>query len=886
MKKSKARPAAKADRIKAAVLIALMVLFTVLLVADLVNLALPSVAGNVEIPSSAMEPRRSENAIGEALEQADGANDRDMPSQPNGEEAPEMREMGERGALGTVATLRSALKEAWLPILLVCLAGDGVCLFLLLRIRRRSGKAQQAVMAATQEEGKRRSDKGAWVLPACLILAIAVVVAMLPSGTTSANSVTVHETVVAETAQTGDLSAGISGAGTLESDEAVAIEIPEAVSIQAYYVSNGDTVKAGDPLVAVDSTSVASAIAELQTVMDELDEALQEEAEASAEDTISATAEGRVKAIYAGEGDRVWDVISDQGALMLLSLDGLMAVDIEDDETLAMGDTVQVLRPDGTALSGRIAQVANGKATVTVSDEDAAYGERVTVTDGQGATLGEGELYIHSELKVTGYYGTVSEIEVSLEETVEKGDALITLNDTGHTSTYEALLARRHELEEQMEDLFRLYEDGVLYAESEGVASGIPEDAPMADAEDGGTDAALSSGAQNRSLLTAVYSSVTELKRLLSTLPGEDGGSVDTYAAIIDGVLDNELELSLSALPVTVPDLTDLSSLAEIEMTETLHYSYEETTPLYCYRDGQWTTLAFSELQVGDRLILAYPAGGSPAADTPVWIVCEPGGTDTPQEPEEPTVPSTPEDPETSTKPSEPEEPTTPTAPNEAGGAQEPTMPTLPSVSQQRPDMAQNTTAYADGALAGQAQQEAALYETYSVGQQQVLSITPQETAYITISVDELDILALEPGQTAAVTLDAIPGQSFTGTVTEISAAGTNEGGNTKFGVKISLPRTDQMLAGMNASVTVVTATNSGVVTIPAAALVEDRGKTYVYTTYDEKTDSLGGMTEVETGMSDGERVEIRSGLQAGDAYYYRYADTVTYHFLPGAVSR
>ena len=45
-------------------------------------------------------------------------------------------------------------------------------------------------------------------------------------------------------------------------------------------------------------------------------------------------------------------------------------------------------------------------------------------------------------------------------------------------------------------------------------------------------------------------------------------------------------------------------------------------------------------------------------------------------------------------------------------------------------------------------------------------------------------------------------------------------------------------------------------------------------------------MTEVETGMSDGERVEIRSGLQAGDAYYYRYADTVTYHFLPGAVSQ
>ena len=201
--------------------------------------------------------------------------------------------------------------------------------------------------------------------------------------------------------------------------------------------------------------------------------------------------------------------------------------------------------------------------------------------------------------------------------------------------------------------------------------------------------------------------------------------------------------------------------------------------------------------------------------------------------------------------------------------------------------MAQNA-AYAGeaGSLDGQTQQEEPLYAQYSVSQQQVLSIIPQETAYVTISVDELDILDLEEGQTAEVTLDAIQGQSFTGTVLKIGTTGANEGGNTKFSVQISLPRTEQMLAGMNASVTVSTAASGEVVAIPAAALVEDAGRTYVYTTYDEKTDSLGGLTEVETGLSDGERVEIRSGLQEGDAYYYRYADTVTYHFLPGAAGR
>ena len=90
--------------------------------------------------------------------------------------------------------------------------------------------------------------------------------------------------------------------------------------------------------------------------------------------------------------------------------------------------------------------------------------------------------------------------------------------------------------------------------------------------------------------------------------------------------------------------------------------------------------------------------------------------------------------------------------------------------------------------------------DRYSVSQQQVLSIIPQETAYVTISVDELDILDLEEGQTAEVTLDAIQGQSFTGTVLKIGTTGANEGGNTKFSVQISLPRTEQMLAGMNLS--------------------------------------------------------------------------------------
>lgn len=882
MKKTTAQSSSRAGRRKGLVYIALMVLFTLLLAGDLVNLALSPAGGGAAFGATPPDGLSFDSAKGSegpewgAMIPADGGEavpGGDFPAEAGGA-VPAGMEPGEARS-----SLMTAVRRAWLPILIACLAGNGVCLFLLLRLRRKKTGEQQEAAVPAQEEGPRKNTKGAWVLPACLVLAVAVVVAMLPSGTTSVNSMTVHETVVAETAQISDLSAGIAGAGTLEDEDPLTVQVPEVIAVSAYYVDNGDTVEAGDPLALVDRTSVTAAIAELQSVLEELDEAMEEEAGVSADGTISASAAGRVKAIYAGEGDGVLDVMSDEGALLLLSLDGLMAVDIDDNGAMAMGDAVQVLRPDGTTVAGRVTQVADGVATVTVMDEGTSCGEHVSVSDGQGTALGEGELYIHSELKVTGYYGVVEEIAVSAEDTVEQGETLFILDDTGHTPVYEALLARRHELEVQMDDLFQLYEEGIIYAESAGLIAGVPEDASIVDDGQEKENAALASGAQGHSLDSALYSSVTELKRLMSALPGAENGNLDTYAAMIQSLSADQAELSLSKSPVTIPDLTDLSSLADVEMPESISYLHVDETPLYGYRDGQWMTLTLSELQVGTRLVLAYPAGSDPAADTPVWIVCETDGLDTSEEPEEPAT--TPEPTITPEPTTTPEDPSVPQEPEGTDGIQAPSQ-----LAQQWPSMAQNT-AYDGGASSpeGQTQQEP-IYERYSVSQQQVLSIIPQETAHVTISVDELDILALEEGQTAEVTLDAMQGQSFTGTVTQIATTGSNEGGNTKFSVQISLPRTEQMLAGMNASVKVSTAMSSGVVTVPAAALVEDAGKTYIYTAYEEKTDSLGGLTEVETGLSDGELVEIRSGLQEGDTYYYRYADTVTYRFLPGAAGR
>ena len=158
----------------------------------------------------------------------------------------------------------------------------------------------------------------------------------------------------------------------------------------------------------------------------------------------------------------------------------------------------------------------------------------------------------------------------------------------------------------------------------------------------------------------------------------------------------------------------------------------------------------------------------------------------------------------------------------------------------------------------------------YDLEEQTILSITPDDSMTIHIKVDELDVLQYELGMSADVTVDALPDRSFTAHVTEIGAMGENSGGNSKYDVELRLDRAPDMLDGMNASVVVHRGSRSALL-IPSAA-VHDRGsRSYVYTALDNKTGKPAGEVQVETGISDGENVEILSGLSEGQTVFYEY---------------
>ncbi len=166
--------------------------------------------------------------------------------------------------------------------------------------------------------------------------------------------------------------------------------------------------------------------------------------------------------------------------------------------------------------------------------------------------------------------------------------------------------------------------------------------------------------------------------------------------------------------------------------------------------------------------------------------------------------------------------------------------------------------------------------ETWSLSMKTIASIVPTDSMIISITVDELDILSISRGDKAVVTIDALPGRSFEGTVTGVNTGSSNSGGNSKYLAEITIPREEDFLAGMNASGLITLQTYSDIVVVPSAALSELNGRTVIYTDCDQDTMTLLAPVEVETGVSDGDMVQIVSGLEAGDLCWYTWFENDT----------
>ena len=74
--------------------------------------------------------------------------------------------------------------------------------------------------------------------------------------------------------------------------------------------------------------------------------------------------------------------------MMLLSIDGLMAADLEPESGMETGDEVRITFTDGTTIEGTVESVNTASCTVTMADDAVGVGEIVTVADGNGNVIG------------------------------------------------------------------------------------------------------------------------------------------------------------------------------------------------------------------------------------------------------------------------------------------------------------------------------------------------------------------------------------------------------------------------------------------------------------------------------------------------------------------
>ena len=270
----------------------------------------------------------------------------------------------------------------------------------------------------------------------------------------------------------GSISTSVYGSGRLSDDDVEKLEIPSGVKLKEIRVSPGDKVDGGTLLASVNVSSVLAAMNDVSDQLSTLDSSISAAASSSGVSYISASVSGRIKKIYATAGDSVSGVMYEHGALMLLSLDGYMAVDI-DAPSLSAGDSVTVTGEGGASYAGTVDSVTGGTATVLVSDNGTAYGESVTVADENGSTLGSGALYIHDELKIMGYTGTVSYVSVSENSAVYSGSTLLSLSGGAESAGYDALLEQRAELEDELSQLIAIYREGGVYSGLSGTVKAV-----------------------------------------------------------------------------------------------------------------------------------------------------------------------------------------------------------------------------------------------------------------------------------------------------------------------------------------------------------------------------------------------------------------------------
>lgn len=758
--------------------------------------------------------------------------------------------------------------------------------------------------------------------------------------------------VLEATVKEGSVQATVRGGGTLEAGDGEDIELPPEVKITEFLVKNGQEVKKGDPVAKIDKVSALTAVTEIRASMAAVEKQMETFSDEKSASTVTAPAGGRVKAIYANPGDSVSAVLVEHGALALLSLDGRMCVTLTVSSQLIPGDSIPVTLDSGKTVTGRVESNLNGELTVTIADNGYAVGDTVTLEG-----LGSGSLEIHNPWLATAFNGTVSQVNIRLEQTVSSGGSLFTLKDTDYTAQRELLAETHRDYEELLQKLLTWQDTGVITAPCDGLVSGIDTDsthllaaedeelnASLLNADDGdfrlvllsqvtqtctgddkcplkGTDSGHQDGCPKACKHAASEGVCTASEHFADCImacthaenpedcPATGAHHTDCIKACIettqehkcpatkyhyDGCIEKCTESAVSGeCPAHIHKKGCIESCisadtpgkctaghhkADCIESCIISKSADDPCPATKHKDGcyfqnaTYTGQVFKVVSVGSGTLVGY-------WDSTVYDVVktasgwarkdgQPFSTNNCVQAD--TIPASGSYQAGDTLLS--------VTMTKDGESHSLGLVKISSGSQMPgfdlSGLMGMMGGYSMGGYGGTGSGSST--QLYSLDGDVLLTVTPLDTMTVTIAVDEKDIASVKTGMTAQLTMNALPDETFEGQVTRVAQTGSGNGGSSKFDVEITLSRESDMLPGMSATAQLTLYEKMDVLTLPVAALRDEGGKTLVYTGKDKKTGEPANPVEVTTGLSDGENVEILSGIDSGTTVYYSYYDTVT----------
>jgi HlyD family secretion protein len=149
------------------------------------------------------------------------------------------------------------------------------------------------------------------------------------------------------------------------------------------------------------------------------------------------------------------------------------------------------------------------------------------------------------------------------------------------------------------------------------------------------------------------------------------------------------------------------------------------------------------------------------------------------------------------------------------------------------------------------------------INNQAAVTLADLSSLEIRVDVSEVDINSISIGQEVNLTADAVLGQSFTGTVSEISILGTVQQGVVNYPVTVVIPDPDPALKpGMTAAVAIVTERHEDVLLVPNRAIRVSGGQRTVTVLFQGQQIAV----PVTLGLSNETMTEIVDGqVQEGD---------------------